>query len=179
VTAGEIVEDGVMRKLALVVCLVACKTESKGTSIDAPPVPSDAAPSDAPNLMNNMMIGSAGGTINVDGATLTVPAGALASDVAITITKTTDLGPFGTNPSVIYLLGPEGQTFATPVTFTIHLAAPPSNGETVAWSNLGVSSPMLLSDYELRPTTVAGSDVSATNTHFSHVYAAVIVFAVR
>jgi hypothetical protein len=122
--------------------------------------------------MSSMMIGSAGGTIETDGATLSVPAGGLASSVAITITKTTDLGPIGTTPSVMYLLEPEGQTFALPVTFTIHLAAVPGGGETVVWSKLGITNPMLNTDFELRPTTVTGSDVSAANTHFSHVYAA-------
>ena len=119
-----------------------------------------------------MMVGSAGGTLDADGATVVIPAGALASDVAITITRTTDVGPFGGTPSTVYLLQPEGQTFTMPVTFTLHLSAPPGGGETVVWSKLGVANPTLITDYELRPTTVTGSDVSAPNTHFSHVYAA-------
>jgi hypothetical protein len=177
VSAGEIADDGMMRRFALVVCLVACKNGSSGTSVDAPAIGSDAAPSDAAHLMATKVIGSAGDTLDVDGATLTVPAGALTSDVAITITKTTDVGAFGGTPSVIYLLEPEGQTFAAPVTFTLHLAAPPGGGETVLWSKLGVSTPMASTDYELRPTTVTGSDVTAANTHFSHVYAARIAVA--
>ena len=174
-TGCGIVDDGMMARLALVVCLVACKTESSGARVDASPIENDAAKADAtPDApaMTSMMIGSAGGSVNADGATLSIPAGALASDVAITITKTTVIGPFGTTPSDIYLLLPEGQSFATPVTFTLHLAAPPGGGETIVWSKLGVADPMVSSDYELRPTTVVGSDVTATNTHFSHVYAA-------
>jgi hypothetical protein len=168
-----------MARLALVLCLVECKIESGGHRTDAPGVPVDAAtPSDV-QTTSSMMIGSTGGTIETDGATLSVPAGGLASNVAITITKTTDLGPFGGTPSVIYLLEPEGQTFAVPVTFTIHLAAPPGGGENVVWSKLGVANPMVNADYELPSTTVTGSDVSAANTHFSHVFAARFAVALQ
>jgi len=171
-----------MAKLAgMVVCLVACNSESPAM-VDAPEgatdgANADAASSDPPGTMASMMIGSTGGSLEADGATLVIPGGALASDVAITITKTTDPGPYGTSPSTIYVLEPEGQTFTMPVTFTLHLAAPPGGGETIFWSKLGIANPTLITDYETRPTTVAGSDVSAPNTHFSHVYAARIFYA--
>jgi hypothetical protein len=159
-------------------CLAGCSRGSPtGAPVDAPSADTSTADTATDAPTSSMMIGSAGGTVEADGATLVVPAGALAADVAITVTKTADLGPFGQSPSVSYLLAPEGQTFASPVTFTLHLAAPPGGGESIEWSKLGVANPAAAGDYELRPTTVTGNDVTASNTHFSHVFGARILVA--
>ena len=181
-TRTQIVDAGTMGRIALAVaCLVGCGGRSPtGEPVDtpSPDTPtSDAALPDS--ATSSMMIGSAGGNVEADGATLAIPAGALAADVAITVTRTADVGPFGTTPSAVYVLAPEGQVFASPVTFTLHLAAPPGSLETIEWSKLGVANPVGPADYELRPTTVTGNDVSASNTHFSHVFAARIAVALQ
>jgi hypothetical protein len=135
----------------------------------------DATPIDGSMVTTQTMtIGASGGSISVDGATLSVPAGAVSTAVAITITKTAEAAPFGSSPSAIYLLLPAGQTFAVPVTITLHLSSPPASGYVVEWSKIGVANPMTALDYETRVVTVAGADVSATNTHFSKVFGAVV-----
>jgi hypothetical protein len=48
-----------------------------------------------------------------------------------------------------------------------------------AAAKLGVANPTGPADYELRPTTVTGNDVSASNTHFSHVFGARIAVALQ
>jgi hypothetical protein len=117
------------------------------------------------------MVGSGGGSLDVDGATLDIPAGALAGDVLITITKTTEVAPTGSaTASAVYALSPAGQVFTTPVTFTLHVGAPPPLDYHIAWSKAGVANPSGLGDYELRPSTISGNDISATNTHFSKVF---------
>jgi len=171
-----------MERLAFVLaCLVGCGGRSPtGEPVDTPRADtptSDAVSSDTAS--STMMIGSAGGNVEADGATLVIPAGALAADVAITVTKTADVGSFGTSPSAVYLLAPEGQVFASPVTFTLHLVAPPGSLETIVWSKLGVANPASPGDYESRPTTVTGNDVTASNTHFSHVFGARIAVALQ
>lgn len=164
---------GAVVVVAAVLFAVACnKTDSPGTVDGAPSADTTGAVTPDAPASSMMMMGTAGGTLETEGATLVVPAGALTAEVAISITKTAATGAFGNDPSSVYLLEPEGQTFTTPVTFTIHLAAAPGGGESVMWSKLGVADPTLITDYELRPTTVTGVDVSASNTHFSHVYAA-------
>jgi hypothetical protein len=141
-------------------------------------LPSDAhgngadASTDGSNLIvQTMSIGTTGGLIDIEGATLVVPAGAVASDVQITITKTNDVAPPGVyGPSAVYQLGPEGQTFVQPVTFTLHLQSPPPAGYFILWSKAGVSNPTTEADYDIKTVTVSGSDVSATSTHFSKVF---------
>ncbi|MGH2411457.1 MAG: hypothetical protein ACRDGS_13995, partial [Chloroflexota bacterium] len=61
--------------------------------------------------------GAQGGTVTLEGTTLTIPAGALSSSEPITVTSTKDSPPAGVrNLSPIYQFGPAGLTFAVPVT---------------------------------------------------------------
>ncbi|MBX9929796.1 MAG: hypothetical protein K2X99_12900 [Gemmatimonadaceae bacterium] len=76
-----------------------------------------SAPVKDPNV-----VGKTGGTVATTGgaATLTIPAGALTSDVKITVATKPD--PRGDTRSVggtAYEFGPEGTKFATPVTLTL------------------------------------------------------------
>ena len=67
------------------------------------------------------VIGSSGGTISMPGgnATLTVPPGALNSDVIISVSQGTGENPSGILPGSIYDFEPSGTQFALPVTINI------------------------------------------------------------
>jgi ZU5 domain len=62
-----------------------------------------------------------GSVISADSrVTLSIPAGALSTPTDITIQPITNTGPNG--DGLAYRLGPEGTTFATPITLTLHLS---------------------------------------------------------
>jgi hypothetical protein len=80
-------------------------------------------------------IGPQGGTIVVDGATVTFPPNALAVPTSITITPTDDAPPAGyVALSRVYHCGPSGTTFAQGVTMamTFHGDA---TGARVFWNS--------------------------------------------
>lgn len=115
-------------------------------------------------------IGAAGGSFEHEGATLEVPAGALASEVELSIaTMQTAIAP--TNIVVVgtpVIYGPTGQQFAKPVTLTlgVNLSALPA-GKTLA-DVVVFTAPAGTNEFEPLPTH--GFDVarvSATTTHFS------------
>jgi len=79
-------------------------------------------------------IGPEGGTIVVDGATVTFPANALASATSITITPTNEAPPAGiTALSRIYRCEPAGTTFAQNVTMAMKFEGD-ATGATMFWS---------------------------------------------
>jgi alpha-tubulin suppressor-like RCC1 family protein/uncharacterized protein YjdB len=72
-------------------------------------------------VVDGAVIGAAGGTVvaNQGNATLTIPAGALASPTTITVTPlASPPAPGRIISNAAYELGPEGTTFAQPVTLT-------------------------------------------------------------
>ena len=78
-------------------------------------------------------IGTFGGTVSRSGVTLTIPAGALSVDTAITIARTA--APSGyTLASPAYMFGPAGTTFAMPATVSIPLTGAAA-GAHLFWSN--------------------------------------------
>lgn len=106
-------------------------------------------------------IDAEGGTISLDGVTLTVPAGAVAAPVEITITSTSDPAPAGYDAySPVYRFEPTGTTFLKPVT----VALPFTGDERLArlfWSRQGTTG------YERVGGVASGGLVSAAVTHFS------------
>src|SRR5690242_9589467 len=106
----------VRRNLWLVVALVACGDGHHGEGpIDANANGYDAQTFDARALdgatadasVTSMVVGAAGGTLETpDGVVLAIPAGALAADTQISITRTGDPGA-GTF-SAVYEIGPDG-----------------------------------------------------------------------
>jgi hypothetical protein len=60
-------------------------------------------------------IGASGGVVGADGVTVSIPAGALSSDVPITIRLSAAPGPDGT-VSPVFEIGPTGTQFAEPIT---------------------------------------------------------------
>ena len=108
------------------------------------------------------VIGATGGTLANDDATLTVPANALAQDTELSITSTTSAAPTGYDRySPIYDFGPEGLTFAEPVTIELAFTGD-ANKATLFWSVAGNRDA-----FEALEGTVSGGSITAQVTHFS------------
>jgi hypothetical protein len=85
---------------------------------------------------NNTTIGPAGGTVtDDDGAGVTIPAGALTENIAITVETFTDpeSGPYPTGPVPIFWggaqFGPAGTQFSQPVSITLPTREPLNPGD--------------------------------------------------
>jgi hypothetical protein len=107
-------------------------------------------------------VGTNGGTVSFEGASLVVPAGAVAQATSITMSATsvqTNGGPATT----VYQFGPEGLTFAAPATVNF-----PATAGVVHWSQV-LDGLTVFADL---PTTFAGGLATAQVTHFSYGYVA-------
>lgn len=102
-----------------------------------------------------------GGTVEVEGATLEVPPGAVPGDVEITVTSTTQQPPstFSSWASPVYQFGPDGLVFLAPVQITLTFTGSPVS-PTVMWS-------LPEGGYENRGGTVNGQNITTTVLHFS------------
>ncbi|MEO7109961.1 MAG: hypothetical protein ABI183_05960 [Polyangiaceae bacterium] len=137
--------------------LIACSSSSS-TSSPAGTGPGQTAPA-------TQTIGSAGGTVTASGVTLTIPAGALSSDTAISITPNAAAIPNGyAGLSSLFEFQPTGTKFATPATIAFTLASAGTN-PTVYWSND-------TGTYDALDTSVTGTSASASIQHFSTGFAA-------
>jgi len=80
-------------------------------------------------------VGPEGGVIEVGGATVTIPAGALAEAKPIVITATDQAPPPGfVALSKVFECGPTGTTFAVPVTMKMPFVGDAA-GSTMFWSS--------------------------------------------
>ncbi len=115
-------------------------------------------------------VGVGGGEIELEGTTLDIPAGALAKDVDITLTSTTEAAPEGyANLSPVFRFEPAGLTFLVPVSARFTLEHTSTRGTTVFWSNSSETAVQNVGgtlDDESRTTT-------ASITHFSLGFAGV------
>jgi len=93
--------------VAGLVWLTAC-----GTSTDVPP--STRTKGSVSGAPVELVIGPAGGLVSAKRLEIVVPAGALAADTTISLTPITNTAPGGRGEA--WRLGPEGTTFASPVT---------------------------------------------------------------
>jgi hypothetical protein len=110
-------------------------------------------------------VGPQGGVVNGDGATLTIPSGALNASVDITITPTGEAAPAGfTSNSAIYEFEPAGLTFITPIEIRIDMVQVSSDVQLVWSSSAGDS-------YELKGGTLQGTTLIGQVEHFSHGFA--------
>jgi hypothetical protein len=108
-------------------------------------------------------VGTGGGTVMQQGVMLAIPAGAVPADVAITVTPTSAPSGYLT-ASQTYQFGPDGTTFAQPVTVTIPLTtAGPAH---LYWSNAS-------GGFDDIGGTISGSTIVGQVTHFSIGFAAV------
>lgn len=122
----------------------------------------DPEPGPPPPGDGTATIGPAGGTVTLAGGpVVTVPAGALAASTTLTISSKGSNGPSG-NP--IYVFGPAGTTFTSPVTVSLPRPASLAVGAAAAvyWT-LPASS----TQYEPLAATVLAGGVLADVTHFS------------
>jgi hypothetical protein len=127
----------------------------------------EASAGDDGNDVHTVVMGPAGGEAqSADGAlTLSIPAGALASPVALTFEETTDVPAGAIGKS--YRLGPDGTIFALPVSLSF----------TYADADVGTGDPAMLvaatvedghwSVLELAGVSTATHQVVGETTHFS------------
>lgn len=107
-------------------------------------------------------VGASGGTVSSSsGARLDVPAGALAAATTLTVQATGDVAPGG---APVFRLGPDGTTFARPVTITLPLP-PGVAAPAVYWSRPGSTV-----SFDVVPATVTAGGVVAEGSHFSSVF---------
>jgi hypothetical protein len=115
--------------------LLACGGGDPPAGDDAPDAPDARGPDAAADQVSSA-IGPAGGTLEVGGATITVPAGALDEEVTLTLAIAGALtaplpdGLAAVTPQV--WLTPHGQIFALPVTVELPLDDAPA-GTAFAW----------------------------------------------
>jgi hypothetical protein len=111
-------------------------------------------------------IGPEGGSIVVEGATVTFPADALTSPTSITITATDDAPPAGfTALSRVYRCEPSGTTFAKTVTMAMTFTGD-ATGATMFWSSGADPT------FKDVGGTIAGNVMSAQVAHFSSGFVA-------
>ncbi|HEX4381790.1 MAG TPA: hypothetical protein VH083_02530 [Myxococcales bacterium] len=123
----------------------------------------DAGSTPIPTDGTGVVTPASGGTISLDGgATLEVPPGAVSADTTITIARSSETPPDGAL-SPIFVFGPEGATFAAPITVTI-----PASGTagSIYWTTAGSST-----QYETVTTTFAGGAARGQISHFSRGFA--------
>ncbi|TAK24799.1 MAG: hypothetical protein EPO40_23820 [Myxococcaceae bacterium] len=126
---------------------------SDAPTIDVPPV--DAGPDCAA-----VSIGPSGGTVSCDGATLTVPAGALSTALPIRITQTGVAAPSGyTGYSRVFRFEPAGTAFTVPARVSIPFAGDAARA-ALFWSR-----PSGGSGYERLGGLAADGGVTASVTH--------------
>lgn len=104
-------------------------------------------------------IDAAGGELAVEGATLTIPAGALAAPTEITVTATTGSAPAGyTALSPVFRFEPDGLAFAQPVAVSLPWGGDPA-GAAIHWSRAD-------GGFERLASTVDGTTMKASVEHF-------------
>jgi hypothetical protein len=119
----------------------------------------------------------AGGTVAIsDGTSVSVPAGAVAANTAITVGPESD--SVSINGVVLvgdtYRFGPEGTQFTVPVTVTLAYDPSKLTSGTTASDVTIMTAPVGSSDFTpLATTSVDATHVSATTTHFSDFVAVV------
>ena len=117
-------------------------------------------------------IGPAGGTVtSSNGASVTVPAGALSTSVAIVATALADptAPPSTTVVGAAVTLGPEGQQFSAPVTVTLPVDATLLPAGKTTSAIVIYTAPAGTTTYaQLATTVVDATHVSAKVSHFSN-----------
>lgn len=159
--------------LALTASAIACSSGPDiggGPTADGRPTAADGGPTaDGGSVAKDTVSAATGGTIRIEAATLTIPAGALATDTAITAQAT----PAASYPEAAslqgkgYDFGPSGLTFSKPATLTIELPA----GVTDA--RLALLDEATRTWVPLADSKLTGSAVSGSIAHFSS-YALVV-----
>lgn len=110
-------------------------------------------------------IGPQGGKVEISGATLVVPAGALDREVDVTLSRTSDAAPAGyAAQSPLFSLEPSGLTFLSAAELTLDFTGG-TDGLAVFLSAAAGGG------YERLAGTVSGQHITAGITHFSTTFA--------
>ncbi len=158
---------------AALLLAAACSSSGKGTQTTAGDAGGGADASSGGAPVTSQVVGTAGATVTAqDGTQVTIPPGALAGDVTITIVLNPSAPPLtqGTSLAAPHQFGPEGQQFLKPVSVT--LAFPPQNLPAGATEQQVVvyAAPAGSSDYQVLPTTIVdATHVAGQTTHFSNI----------
>lgn len=118
--------------------------------------------------VSQLVKASEGGSVAVAGGSIDIPAGALATDTTITATVS---NPDSSTPNSdkvagkLLELGPDGTTFAMPVTLTIPLTKTPTATQSASLAYLDET--VTPNVWVTTASTVANGKVSGGITHFS------------
>jgi hypothetical protein len=149
-----------------------------GIEMDAEPVDrggaSDEGGDDAGMrpITATMMVGPEGGELVLEGATVSIPPGALAEMTEIKVEHAEDPEPSAPPVTSILTLEPAGLTFAQPIKVTLELTTPLFAEDPLPkgyWSTPDGS-------FEELPAQLVGEKLVIENTHFSQVFAGVTPF---
>ena len=138
---------------------VSCTTNATGASSGVGTPITDAV---------SQTIDASGGSLSSgDGRlTVTIPANALSAATSITIQPISNEAPGGIG--LAYRLGPPGQTFATPVTITLHYAAPDLAGTSSSTLSLAYQdAQQQWNVYQQPHIDDTAQTVSVSSSHFS------------
>ncbi len=110
-----------------------------------------------------MDVGTDGGTVELEGVTLEIPAGALVGTESITVTSTTDVAPNGFSKlSPIYEFEPDGLVFEVPATVTIAFTGSDGDAPSLIWS-----SSVAGGGFDDLGGTIVGDELTGEVGHFS------------
>lgn len=122
---------------------------------------SSTATTAAPGASVTKTIGPEGGTIVVDGATMTFPPGAVTTPTSITIAATTEAAPAGFAAiSPIFRCEPSGTNFPVKVTMAMTFTGDPANAR-IFWSSAATP------EFTDVGGTVSGTVMTTEVAHFS------------
>jgi hypothetical protein len=161
-----------LRSLAIAFATTTALACSSGTAAVAVEAGVDAGADGAPlpvpaptATATNNVSAAAGGTIRLDGATLTIPPGALAADTAITGQANAAAGYPGADSlrSKGYDFGPSGLTFVKPATLSIDVPAG-ADGASLVIANLDEKTRTWA---PLADSKLSGGAISGSIAHFS------------
>lgn len=148
---------------ALTLGIPACSSDSG----DDDSSPSEQSGTEQPGTASAELTAAEGGELELGGASLSIPGGALADDTTVTVEskKPSASLPDATSlTGLVYDFGPSGTTFEKPVALTLPLAKAPGAGKEAVIAYLDESS----GSWEDLATTTDGSGaVSAEIMHFS------------
>lgn len=119
----------------------------------------------------SMTVGTSGATLVLNGASITIPAGALAQDTMITVTETTMPTPAGYRAfSPLYRFEPEGTVFVQPVQVTLPSSAGSADVPlaTLFWSRATADG----GGWERLGGIPAAGEVTGDAEHFSYGFIA-------
>lgn len=151
-----------MRLYVVFCCALALLAAAQGCATDTSSKSDGGGTSDDTEV--SAKIGTAGGTLEAQGVSLDVPAGALEEDVVITAKRGGEAPSAYEGLSPVFRFGPEGLQFKKPITISFDLSRAQDTA-VVFFTKLG------LSEFEDIGGDVKGSKITVEVSHFSSGFA--------